>query len=636
MKKIFLSFLYCSFVVLTNGQKWAYSLDDVPDSIKNKATVIVHLEEINFEVESLNKANLSIHKIFTVVNEEGEKALFFNQYSTKQASLKDVEIKVYDKNGRQTGKYKKKDMRTIAIGEGLVEDGFMTYYPIEVYNYPVTIEVSYEIAFKSTLSIPDYRFIDEREGIVSSSYTATVPLDINLKYKAENTSLKPVITENSKNKIYKWEVKSLVPVEYEEGAVSSLSRYPYIKIITEKFSHYGYEGDFYSWKSFGSWIKELYDGLDVLPQERQQYFVNMVKDAPDEREKVRRIYKYLQNNFRYVSIQLGIGGLKPFSAEFTDSKKYGDCKALSNYMKAALKSVGIPSYVAIINAEYDELPVDPDFPSNGFNHVILCVPGKQDSIWLECTSSSVDFGELGTFTENRNALLITDEGGVLVPTPRSHSAENVISTFTAVDLADDMSAITETDFKTRGEYREIMNDILKEKRDDQKEAVVLYFGFKQPDDFVLTKDAADEYHTKLKMAIRKVPEFNAGDKWFINPRMYKLWSSKLPKSSDRKLDFYFRYPFEKYDTTAFRLTPDLIPDVLPRGKELDNKYVYYKSSYWYNEGERTLYSASSLILKKHVIPAADYGSVKKFFEDVAQDDSEKIVVRKNETKKKAF
>src|SRR6185503_18169122 len=204
----------------------------------------------------------------------------------------------------------------------------------------------------------------------------------------------------------------------EAGAVSGQNRYPHVSIVSDRFSHYGFEGDLSSWKSFGQWINTLYSGLDILPPDRQQFFTQLVKDASDNKEKIKRIYQYMQKNFRYVSIQLGIGGLKPFSAEFTDKKKYGDCKALSNYMKAALKSVGIPSHIAIINAEYNQEPVDPNFPANGFNHVILCVPGQNDSIWLECTSSTAAFGELGSFTENRNALLITDNGGVLVPTPK--------------------------------------------------------------------------------------------------------------------------------------------------------------------------------------------------------------------------
>src|SRR5204863_1638703 len=119
------------------------------------------------------------------------------------------------------------------------------------------------------------------------------------------------------------------------------------------------------------------------------------------------------------------------------------------------------SYVAIINAEYDQEPVDPNFPKNEFDHAILCVPGQKDSVWLECTSPTSEFNELGTFTENRYALLITDAGGVLVPTPKSRYSSNTLFSTTTISMADDLSASTETIFTAKGEYRNRMNNILK-------------------------------------------------------------------------------------------------------------------------------------------------------------------------------
>src|SRR6185436_1398426 len=156
-------------------------------------------------------------------------------------------------------------------------------------------------------------------------------------------------------------------VEYEEGA--SDNKYPQIVLAPNKFSYYGYEGDLTSWKSFGIWLNTLYNGQDVLPADRQQFFKELVKDAQNDREKARLIYDYLQKNFRYVSIQLGIGGFRPFSADFTEKKKYGDCKALSNVMQAMLATVGIKAYSAIINAGNNALAMDPDFPAQLSNHV---------------------------------------------------------------------------------------------------------------------------------------------------------------------------------------------------------------------------------------------------------------------------
>jgi len=618
------------------GQTGIYSLNNVPESVKNNADVVIHRENTDVNIEGVEKFTMKVDKIFTVVNENAKADLIFSQYSSKNISLEDAEIKVYDANGRQTARYRRKEMSTTAVGEGLVEDGYVTYFYVPTAAYPVTLEFNYEISIKGTLNIPDYLIAQGNEGIVESNYTVRVLPDLGFRYKATHTDIQPVIVDQGNARIYKWGVKNLEPLRDEKGAAESEDRYPHITFAVDKFSYYGLEGDLSSWKNFGSWIGNLYNGLDNLSTDRKQFFTDLVKDATDNKEKIARIYHYLQQNFRYVSIQLGIGGLRPFPADFTDKKKYGDCKGLSNYMKAALKSVGIKSYVAIINAEYDKEPVDPNFPVNRFNHVILCVPAQKDSVWLECTSSSSEFNELGTFTENRYALLITDEGGVLVPTPKSSSSTNTLLTTTRISMSDDLSALTETVFTAKGEYRELMNDILKSNKDEQKKIAVLYLGFKQPDDFEFSKDKSSDTKTNLEMAIDKVPEFSTGDKLFIGARMYKIWSSVLPKAENRKLDFYFRFPFEKTDTTILRLPPGAKADALPKDNELNCKYASFRSKYWYDESGNSVYSVCTFVLRQHRIPAIDYPSVKNFFDQLMQYDAEKIVISKGVPEKKAF
>jgi hypothetical protein len=350
------------------------------------------------------------------------------------------------------------------------------------------------------------------------------------------------------------------------------------------------------------------------------------------------IYSYLQQNFRYVSIQLGIGGYKPFSASFTDEKKYGDCKALSNFMKAALKSVGIRSHVAVINSQYNMEPVDPEFPSNDFNHMILCVPRDRDSIWLECTSNSAAFGELGSSTENRNALLVTEKGGVLVPTPRSRAEANQYDSYTEIKMDQDLSALTDTRINTRGYFYELLNYMIKEKKDDQKYMILKYLGFKQPDDFILVAEPGNKFKYSLRMALRKLPEFNAGTKYFINPRVNKLWSDKLPASEDRMQDFYFQNPFQVRDTTVMFLPKGFTVDVLPKEKSLKCNYGTYHFSSWHNQEQNAVYTATTLVLENYKVPARDYKQVKNFFDEVIKDDTQRLVIKgtPGEAEKKAF
>src|SRR6185295_3498413 len=94
---------------------------------------------------------------------------------------------------------------------------------------------------------------------------------------------------------------------------------------------------------------------------------------------------------------------------------------------ALLQSIGIKSYYTIIYGGNDNKPVFPDFVDNYFNHIVVAVPNERDTLWLECTSQTNPFGYMGRFTGERKALMITEEGGVLVNTPSYPAEENVQS-----------------------------------------------------------------------------------------------------------------------------------------------------------------------------------------------------------------
>ena len=612
------------------AQITSYDLGAVPENVKKNAAVIKRSENIVFDVKDIDKAYLNVEKTITVANENGKKELVFQEFSNKYIDLTDAEIKVFDASGKQIAKYKKSDMSTVANGEGLIEEGKITYFVVTTAIYPVTVQFKYELKYKGTLNYPFYEIQSAAEGVEHSSFTARVPKELDLRYKESNIKLTPEITTDDKYKSYKWTVNNLAPIEYEEGAVSYGGRYPTIVLAPNRFKLYDYDGDLSSWKNFGAWENGLIQGLNVLPPDRKLFFADLVKDAKDERAKIKIIYEYLQKNFRYVSIQLGIGGYKPFPASFTDQKKYGDCKGLSFYTYAVLNSLGIKSYVALINAEYNKEPVDPNFPCNQFNHMILCVPQKIDTIWLECTSSTNDFAVLGNFTENRNALLITENGGILVPTPRSKSSDNTFYANTKISLQEDGSGKTETSVNASGEYKQdLVHYLFNEKKDDQKSVIVNYYGFKQPDEFnIEKKDEGSRFTANLNMTIEKIPEFVAGSKMFLTPRLYKIWSQKLPKGENRRLDFYFECPFEKTDTTVFKLPEGFITDALPGEKNIKCEFASYSSKYWYNAADKSVYSTARLVLMQHKIPAAKYAGVKTFFDDVLKEDAQRIVIKK--------
>ena len=616
--------------LLSVAQTGNYDIASIPEVMKKNAFSVKRDERIEFEVKSIDKAYYKVHKVVSILSEAGKDELFFYETTDKFQSLEDVAIQVFDSKGKPVHKYSKSDLTKQATGEGLVPDGKVYYINTPVPDFPVTIQIDYEIKYNGQLDYPDYQLQLPEQSVEHSVFIAKIPPELDLRFKAKNTLLSPVITGDDKYKVYTWATNNLPALEYEPGSVSYESRYPKILIAPNKFELDGYEGDMSSWQNFGKWYGSLAKNASNLSEETKIFLKNMVKDMVDDKEKIKTIYSYLQNNFRYVSIQLGIGGFKPFEANFVDKKKYGDCKALSNYTQACLSAVGIKSYQALINASFNKEPVDPDFPHNSFNHVIVCVPMNKDSVWLECTSTTNDFAVLGNFTENRNALLITEDGGKLVATPKSKALENRFGCSTVVNVNEDGSGDASSLLTGTGEYRQdFLHYIFDQKKDDQKKFLVDDIGFLQPDAFAISYDKTDKLApVTLQMSIEKIPEFTAGNKMFLSPRIYKIWSYVLPKAENRTQDFYFQHPFIKTDTTIYKIPDGFAVETLPKTKEFKFELGSFKSTCRFDDAKKSIITTARLQLDEYKIPVAKFLATKKFFNDVLVEYSEKIVIKK--------
>ena len=110
------------------------------------------------------------------------------------------------------------------------------------------------------------------------------------------------------------------------------------------FIYYGIKGNLNSWEDYGKWVYSLINGHEVLPDDIRKEIHMMTDGLKADREKVEALYNYLGKTTRYVAVLLGVGGLMPASAASVGQSGYGDCKGLSNYMRAILKEAGIPSY----------------------------------------------------------------------------------------------------------------------------------------------------------------------------------------------------------------------------------------------------------------------------------------------------
>jgi hypothetical protein len=632
MKRIIVSFLSCSFFLIVQAQESVslINISTIPASLKENADVIYRLDEGTLEVLSPSEYTLKVHQVVTILNENGQHYLNHELFTDKFNKVKEVTIIVFDALGLQRKSYNIKDFETEAAFDGIsiyTDDKVLTLYT-PAPGYPCTIDVQYKLQASGYVELPNW-FIDyNRASTEIFRYDVKVPAALDIRFRTVNLNTHPKVDTTGNIKHYVWETRNVTAKAVEKDTYEAAYYLPQVEISPTEFNYDGYQGSLRTWKDFGEWNYTLYEEKAPFSQKRIDEIKSLIKTAADQKERISILYKYLQQNMRYVSIQLGIGGFKPFSVKFVDEKKYGDCKALTNYMRNLLKVAGIDSYPALINAGVNKVPADPGFPNDPFNHVILCIPGEKDTTWLECTSVHKKSGELGTFTENKKALLLTEHGGVLVNTPKSNYLENQVITKNQVIIDADGGAEIKNRIRSKGESASFYYYLSQMKEDEQHELLVKTFHYKHPDDMSVSF-VEDMYETivQVNRTNNKLYDLKSGNKYFFPLCINKLVIKPIEEGI-RKSDFLFDFPYVKTDTTVYLLPEGYLPESIPSDKELLSDYSSYKRNCTYTAEKGQLVIISSLSLKNHVIPAGEYLQVAQFFTDVMKAEDENFVLIK--------
>ena len=336
------------------------------------------------------------------------------------------------KTGKVIQKAKIKDMSDAAIysTSSVFDDNRHKYFEIKSGVFPVKVRIVSETKSKTNFHFRDWVPVRRyNQKVIESTLEVSYPISLGMRYKELNLLGERDSAESEGTTKITWIEKDL-PVQS-----TTLKDEDDHKLLLAPvgFAMENYVGKMEDWSGLASWQYELNKGRNELPEEFKSKIRSMVMDVDSPYEKIKILYSYLQKNFRYVSIQLGIGGWQTMKANEVVDYSYGDCKALTNLMQAMLETVGIPSNYTLVFAGIDVDDIEIDLPSNQFNHVILQVPMDENPIWLECTSNLLPAGYLGDFTKNRHVLVTNAEGGFLTKTPQyfdsvwnQFSTENLI------------------------------------------------------------------------------------------------------------------------------------------------------------------------------------------------------------------
>lgn len=612
-----------------------FSASLIPAELKKDARAVIRFSKQIIHVKDEKRASLQVEQVVTLFNRGAAEDLanIVIPYD-KFDKIGLIEGEIFDANGKRIRKLKEKEIRDVsASGGSFASDNRAKIATLSHDAYPYTVYYRYQVSIKGLFAFPSWMPQDE-EGLA----VEFAQLDVitasgqEIRHKSLNIPGGPTITEENGTTQYQWQVEDLSAIEKEPYGPPWREYTPTVFLAPVNFEIQGYSGSTRSWKEFGDFYYALNAEKGELPKELVAKVQELTTDLTTDEEKIQVIYRYMQENTRYVSIQLGIGGWQTFDPEYVYENGYGDCKALSNYVKSMLAAADITAFPALIKAGDYASDVLPDFSGTQFNHVILCVPNAGDTLWLECTVNNYPAGYLGQFTEDRYALLTTPEGGKLIRTPASPPEANLQIRKADVKLDKKGNATAEVIVTATGYQQDNLLEMVDRysERDREKwlrrsiDAKSFQLTQYQFDGVIEAEMPTYRYQYKLTATNWASA---SGSRFFLAPNQLQRYSNVPEKMEDRSQPVLTKYPYLDTDTITYTLPEGFVIEAMPEMPlKIESEFGTYTADIDFQPETGTMIYIRSLRMRKTRQPASAYDNYRQFMRDIVKADKVQIVL----------
>jgi len=623
MKKIFLLLTGLSVWGCLHGQN--YPVKTIPENLKTDAFAVVRESSESFIQQNKKNGTCKMTYVITILN---EKVKLFSDFQVEEddfCELKKFSGEVYDANGKTIKKIGKKDLVSIAFSSHLATNSKITFYSYNPPAYPYTVKYEYEMAYKNGIlffplfdPVPGYHVALEK-----AQYTIQAPPDVVVRYKAQGTTIEPEQTGNT----YVWQLSDFPAVPREKYA-PVLELFPIIYTAPSDFCVENACGNMSTWESYGEWVQKLLKDRNVLPQKTIDKVCELTQYAATKQEKAKILYEYLQQTTRYVSIQLGIGGWQPMKAETVVQTGFGDCKALSNYMKALLEVVDIPSYYTVIHSERERF--FPEFPSFGqANHVILMIPFEQDTVFLECTSPDFPFGYIGRMA-GHDALAAGNDRAFFCTLPAYGPRDNAEFNTVRIQLENDGTGQLEVHTSHRNEdFASLFYRLKGASAKEENDVLAGLLRVHKPRISNIQKETRMERQPQIDVSFSVECEDFAtltGSRMLVHINPARTSLRELLTGSTRRFDILMKTSHYQEDTITIRIPEGYSVESKPGTTEIESPYGYFKSNIEEKDGQ-VIYN-QILEIKKGRFSAAEFEEMKKFYSRIEALQNGQIGFRK--------
>ncbi|NMO18850.1 DUF3857 domain-containing protein [Pyxidicoccus fallax] len=405
--------------------------------------------------------------------------------------------------------------------------------------------------------------------------------------------------------LYKWNARHVAKVVPEPGMPGWAEVAQNLHVSTYK-----------TWDQVGRyWWGLVRDQLQPNAELRQT--VDQVLkgvDRKDELAVVRAIYNFVVTNTRYVALEFGIHGFKPYRVDRVLARRFGDCKDKASLIHSMLRVAGVDSRLVLLRMR--NLGAIGEEPASlaAFNHAIAYVP-KYD-LYLDGTAEFHGAKELPSADRVANVLVVEPDGqSTFLTTPEAKAEDNATKLTLDVDLRADGSAevsgSSTVSGQTAPDYRRAYRPEATRKSTFERAWAQSFPGLtvrevKLSDTTRLDDDVALDF----KMGIPRYAEVMPGAMRFLPFGTGRTYQQAYASLAERRFDLQMQGPWLNSFTLRYTLPAGWTVAELPQAVEETTPFGYVKLRYRVEGGK--LVAEGDMALTAARVKAEDYAAFREF------------------------
>ncbi|ACJ27449.1 Conserved hypothetical protein [Shewanella piezotolerans WP3] len=181
------------------------------------------------------------------------------------------------------------------------------------------------------------------------------------------------------------------------------------------------------WQSVVDWARPMFERQLDESAALQSKVKQIAEQTDDLAQQVMLALNFVQQDIRYLGIELGSNSHFPAKASDTLAKRYGDCKDKSVLLIALLKGLGVEASPVLVNSQTGESLADSLPSAKGFNHAIVKAKINNKSYWFDPTLLYQQVALDAVYQPNYGYALVLKPGiDALEKMPAEHSGSKIV------------------------------------------------------------------------------------------------------------------------------------------------------------------------------------------------------------------